>query len=223
MKIREANEAGLITVGRRIKTDGNGAGRSARPFTGRIVKVFTGYFRVDRDDGITSWKIEFDNTEAQIEMLDHVPFKKGDFVKLSIGDMLGTENQEWWKEDELELGSMYVVHAVTDGGWIKIRGTPCYFEHHPDHFTLVSSPSKTKEDKQGENVMNTKSVAVNDTIGEVLGDKKYKTVMLVNKYFGEEIPNNFTGKMLLEDKKDQFIKEAEDREKEALKKAAAKK
>ena len=70
---------------------------------------------------------------------------------------------------------------------------------------------------------NTRAVEVNDTIAEVIGNKPYNTVMLVNKYFGREIPNNLTGKMLLEDKQDRFIKEADDREKEAIKKAAAKK
>lgn len=69
---------------------------------------------------------------------------------------------------------------------------------------------------------NAKSVPVNDTIGEALGEKDYKTVMLVNKYFGEEIPNNYTGELLLEEKGDKFIAKAIKLEEEALKKAAAK-
>ena len=221
MNVREANEAGLITVGRRIKTDGNNIGKIGSPFTGRITKVFTKFFRVDRDDGITGWKIEFDNTEAQIIMLDHVPFKEGDFVKFVNGGMLGSETKHWWELDGLVLGRTYEV--ASGGNVIRIRGTPKECYHDAGHFVLVSSPSKTKEDSKGESVMNnTKSVAVNDSVGEVLGEKSYNTVMLVNKWFGEEIPNNFTGKMLLEDKKDKFIKEAEDREKESLKEAAKK-
>lgn len=69
---------------------------------------------------------------------------------------------------------------------------------------------------------NTTNVAINNTIGEVLGKKDYKTVMLVNKYFGEEIPNNYTGELLLEEKGDKFIAKALKLEEEALKKAAAK-
>ena len=70
---------------------------------------------------------------------------------------------------------------------------------------------------------NTRSVEVNDTIMTVLKSKPNETVMLVNKWFGAEIPNNFTGKLLLEEKQDKYIAEAEDREKEAPKKAASKK
>lgn len=224
MNIREAHEAGLLTVGRRVKTDGNLSTADDKPFTGRIGYVTSTDVLINRDDedDDSNWGVRLTNTVAQIVMLDVMPLKKGDFVKFNSEERVESEGGQFWKSDKLILGRTYEVALADKHSWIKIRGTPHCCWHHPDHFILVSSQSKTKSDNKGENIMNTTNVAVNDTIGEVLGEKKYKTVMLVNKYFGEEIPNNFTGKMLLEDKKDQFIKEAEDREKEALKKAAAK-
>ncbi len=85
-----------------------------------------------------------------------------------------------------------------------------------DNVTNKEEESKDMESK------NTTNVAVNDTVGKVLGEKDYKTVMLVNKYFGEEIPNNYTGELLLEEKGAKFIAKALKLEEEALKKAAAK-
>ena len=82
--------------------------------------------------------------------------------------------------------------------------------------------NKKEESKDMSESNNTRSVEVNDTIGNVLGDKDYKTVMLVNKYFGKEIPNNYTGELLLEEKGEKFIAKALKLEEEALKKAAAK-
>ena len=227
MNVREANEAGLITVGRRIKTDASGSEIYKKPITGRIIKVFREYFRIDRDDGFTNCRINFDNVEAQIVMLDcPPPFKKGDFVKLRTGSTTTNGEVRLLHTDNITKGRTYIIDECTTQSHVRIRGTPMGHQHNTDNFVLVSSPSKTKEDNKGDSVMsenaNTKSVAVNDTIMSVLEDESNKSVMLVNKWFGEEIPNNFSGKLLLEEKKDKYIEEAKNREKEATKKAAAK-
>ena len=79
--------------------------------------------------------------------------------------------------------------------------------------------------KEGSKSMtgNTTNVAVNDTIMEVLAEEKSRVANEVNKYFCEEIPDNLTGKILLEGNLPRFKKAASDRAKEDKKKADAKK
>ena len=138
MNVREANEAGLITVGRRIKTDASGSEIYKKPITGRIIKVFREYFRIDRDDGFTNCRINFDNVEAQIVMLDHVPFKKGDFVKLVTGGTATNGEIRLLHADNIIKGRTYVVDESSEH--VKIRGTPMGYMHNADNFVLVSSP-----------------------------------------------------------------------------------
>lgn len=117
--------------------------------------------------------------------------------------------------------SWFDKHGGSYDKWVIYYNNPrARIEFLADDEDITTN--EKEESKSMSESNNTRSVEVNDTIGEVLGDKDYKTVMLVNKYFGKEIPNNYTGELLLEEKGDKFTDKALKLEEEAIKKAAAK-
>lgn len=103
---------------------------------------------------------------------------------------------------DLILGDIYIVRKVFDDGCIGISGTSGGYHGH--RFKLANSATKPKATK--ENNMNTsiESVFEKDTV---------KDGNLVQKHFGSEIAEDFTGALNLQLHKENYLTEAKRREK----------
>lgn len=113
MLIKEAHELGIISVGKRVKTNGDTSGIGDGIFSGRIVKVGKTDFDVLRDDGKTgcgvdgSWSIASLNDKATIEFEDGTettnPLAKSSMSVLDFfRDLTATPNDKLLKELGIE-------------------------------------------------------------------------------------------------------------------------
>ena len=121
----------------------------------------------------------------------------------------------------ISSGQFYVSWDDKEGG--SYDKCVIYFSNTRARIEFLDDDEDTTFNKKEESKSmtgNTMNVAVNGTIMKVLKEEPSEVAMRVNKYFCNEIPNNFTGEMLLADKKDKFIGEAINRENEDKKKAA---
>lgn len=128
-------------------------------------------------------------------------FKPGDSVKFVKGGLCGIEETEWWKSERLILGNTYEIYEISDKGNPKVAKGGLW--HHKDHFELTNKQNKPKSK---ENKMNT-------SIEKVFADDKVREGNLVQKYFGAEIAEDFTGELILEQHKQAYLAEAKSREK----------
>lgn len=119
--------------------------------------------------------------------------------------------------DGLVLNGTYTISDVSEMGNLEFEESSYMYWHHPSHFRLLSqTTNQTKE-----HIM--KSNSVNKAVQEVYGGKGYTgdQMLLVDKHFGDEVQDNFTGKLILKQNEEAYLKEAvarEDDEKEAAEK-----
>ena len=177
----------------------------------------------DCGQGYEDWYIKNDYTiisaadylkEGEVE-----EFKVGDEVEFIKGGLCGCEDKEWWRREELLLGKTYTIYQLSDKGNPKvIQGG---FWHNKGHFELANKSTKSKTTK--ENNMN-----INSSIRKVFIEEDkavFDLVEKMQKVFGGEIAENFTGAMILRDNKKQYtdeIKRLDDIEAKRLKEEAKK-
>jgi hypothetical protein len=146
---------------------------------------------------------------------DEVKFKVGDKVKILNGEDTDPPNVAWVNDMSQYVGKTDIIEEICSDGGIRLEDIKWYWDK--SWLTLANEEIKTKTIKQEESEMNkSKSeVVINSVVVEVFG-KDGATMLLVQKHFGSEIQDTFSGKLLASQNKDAFIGEAKKREKEEL-------
>jgi hypothetical protein len=123
-------------------------------------------------------------------------FKVGDRVECINSGKIGGYSAP----SNLTLGSVYTIKEII-GVFLELNELGDTATPRKERFKLANKTQTTKENK------------MNKSIESVFAEDKVKDGNLVQRYFGTEIAENFTGEFTLAAHKEAYLKEARKREK----------
>jgi hypothetical protein len=123
-------------------------------------------------------------------------FKVGDRVECINSGKIGGYSAP----SNLTLGSVYTIKEII-GVFLELNELGDTATPRKERFKLANKTQTTKENK------------MNKSIESVFAEDKVKDGNLVQRYFGTEIAENFTGEFTLAAHKEAYLKEAKKREK----------